>query len=114
MCCTNASIYVAGVSQVGSVEQFQGQERKVIILSLVRSTTADSSKGQARKGKDLVSVLGFVSDPKRFNVAITRSRALLIVLGNARVLSLDAHWKSFIEYCVQCGAHENMTAAVKK
>ncbi|KAH9849037.1 P-loop containing nucleoside triphosphate hydrolase protein [Lenzites betulinus] len=77
--------------KVGSVEEFQGQERKVIIVSTVRST------------RDLLSydakfTLGFVSNPRRFNVAITRAQALLVVIGDASVLSIDPLWRAFMNY----------------
>ncbi|KAM9245617.1 RNA helicase Mov10l1 [Leptosomus discolor] len=64
--------------KVGTVEEFQGQEYTVIILSTVRS----------REGlfDDDNQYLGFLSNPKRFNVAITRAKALLIVVGNPHVL----------------------------
>ena len=58
---------------------FQGQERKVIILSTVRSDPGFTKF-------DLIHRLGFLNDPKRFNVSITRSRALLIVVGNPHIL----------------------------
>ncbi|OJT08299.1 hypothetical protein TRAPUB_838 [Trametes pubescens] len=78
-------------AKVGSVEEFQGQERKVIIVSTVRST------------RDLLSydakfTLGFVSNPRRFNVAITRAQALLVVIGDASVLSIDPLWRAFMNY----------------
>ncbi|KAI0824891.1 P-loop containing nucleoside triphosphate hydrolase protein [Trametes gibbosa] len=77
--------------KVGSVEEFQGQERKVIIVSTVRST------------RDLLSydakfTLGFVSNPRRFNVAITRAQALLVIIGDASVLSIDPLWRAFMNY----------------
>ncbi|TSK13400.1 RNA helicase Mov10l1 [Bagarius yarrelli] len=65
--------------KVGSVEEFQGQEFLVIILSTVRSNEAITSS-------DVQSALGFLSNPKRFNVAITRPKALLIIIGNPHVL----------------------------
>ena len=83
---------------MGSVEEFQGGERKVMIMSLVRSV------GE----KDLEKVvdrLSFVFSPKRFNVAITRAKAILIVIGNPHVMSQDPHWSTFINYCVELGCY---------
>ncbi|KAH6909394.1 RNA helicase [Coprinopsis sp. MPI-PUGE-AT-0042] len=77
--------------KVGSVEEFQGQERKVIIISTVRS-----SKDFVEY--DLRHTLGFVANPRRFNVAVTRAQALLIVVGNPHVLGLDPLWRSFLNY----------------
>ena len=65
---------------VGTTEEFQGQERKVIILSTVRSSPEYVSLDRKHK-------LGFLADAKRFNVSITRSRALLIIVGNPFILS---------------------------
>ncbi|KII91314.1 hypothetical protein PLICRDRAFT_104992 [Plicaturopsis crispa FD-325 SS-3] len=75
--------------KVGSVEEFQGQERRVIILSTVRSNT-DFIR------HDIRHTLGFVANARRFNVAITRAQAMLIVIGNPNVLSLDPLWRSFM------------------
>jgi helicase MOV-10 len=66
--------------KVGSVEQFQGQERKVIIVSTVRSTIKHNDF-------DRVHCLGFLSNPRRFNVAITRAISLLIITGNPHIIS---------------------------
>jgi helicase MOV-10 len=72
------------------------QERRVIIISTVRAEREQVSS-------DIRYNLGFVASPKRFNVAITRAKALLIVIGSPSVLSLDKeNWLPFIKYC-----HEN-------
>ena len=43
--------------------------------------------------------IGFLSNPKRFNVALTRARALLIVVGDPTVLKTDIHWCYFLNFC---------------
>ncbi|PNH10015.1 putative helicase [Tetrabaena socialis] len=83
--------------KVGSVEEFQGQERRVIIISTVRS----SSQHLALDSKDR---LGFLSNPKRFNVAITRAKELLVVVGNAEVLAADPHWYALLRFLQSKGA----------
>ena len=79
--------------KVGSVEIFQGQERRVIIISTVRAEN-DYLEHDKRFN------LGFVSNKKRFNVAITRAAALLIVIGSPRVLASDKdHWRPLLKMC---------------
>ncbi|THV07178.1 P-loop containing nucleoside triphosphate hydrolase protein [Dendrothele bispora CBS 962.96] len=88
--------------RVGSVEEFQGQERKVIIISTVRSSTEFIHA-------DITRTLGFVASPHRFNVAITRAQALLVVIGNPMVLSLDPLWRSFLSYIHNNGGWRGVT-----
>ncbi|CAH1784099.1 unnamed protein product [Owenia fusiformis] len=85
--------------KVGSVEEFQGQERKVIIISTVRSNPEYMSM-------DIEYQLGFVKNPKRFNVSLTRAKALLIVIGNPYVLRQDPCWSTFLNYCRGNGAYK--------
>uniref|UniRef100_A0A3B3ZU81 RNA helicase n=1 Tax=Periophthalmus magnuspinnatus TaxID=409849 RepID=A0A3B3ZU81_9GOBI len=84
--------------KVGSVEEFQGQEYLVIILSTVRSN-------ESLPSDDLQSSIGFLSNPKRFNVAITRSKALLIIVGNPHILIRDPCFRSLLEYSFINGAY---------
>ncbi|XP_040269756.1 RNA helicase Mov10l1 [Bufo bufo] len=84
--------------KVGSVEEFQGQEFLVIIISMVRSCE-DSIY------KDSRNFLGFLCNPKRFNVATTRPKALLIVLGNPHILMKDPCACALLEYSIINGAY---------
>uniref|UniRef100_A0A3Q3G0C8 RNA helicase n=1 Tax=Kryptolebias marmoratus TaxID=37003 RepID=A0A3Q3G0C8_KRYMA len=45
--------------------------------------------------------LGFLSHAKRFNVAMTRARSLLIVVGDPRLLETDSMWNKFVHYCLK-------------
>jgi len=82
-----------GDVKVGSVETFQGQERRCIIISTVRSENQLLSHDRKYN-------LGFVANEKRFNVAVTRAKALLIVVGNPRVLATDKkNWLPLLRYC---------------
>nr|XP_006811620.1 PREDICTED: LOW QUALITY PROTEIN: putative helicase Mov10l1-like [Saccoglossus kowalevskii] len=49
--------------------------------------------------------IGFLSNPKRFNVAITRAQALLIIIGNPYVLVKDLFWVRLLQYCVDNNAY---------
>ncbi|BFZ08818.1 hypothetical protein BsWGS_11857 [Bradybaena similaris] len=84
--------------KVGSVEEFQGQERQVIIISTVRSN-------EKLINFDVRHTLGFLSNPKRFNVALTRAQALLIIVGNPVVLCQDPNWNLLIKYCIHSGGY---------
>lgn len=78
--------------KVGTVEEFQGQERKIILLSTVRTLGREVRS-------DIKHSLGFVKSPKRMNVAISRARALLVIFGSPSLLVRDENWKFLIEYC---------------
>ncbi|XP_026673868.1 probable RNA helicase armi [Ceratina calcarata] len=79
--------------KISSVEGFQGQERNVIIISVVRSSAG-------LVNEDIKHSLGFVACPRRLNVAITRARALVIILGNPKLLAQDPYWRSVLIYCI--------------
>ncbi|XAR54698.1 RNA helicase [Bertholletia excelsa] len=85
--------------KVGSVEQFQGQEREIIIISTVRSTVKHNDF-------DRIHCLGFLSNPKRFNVAITRARSLLIVIGNPHIIGKDPFWNQLLWHCVENSSYQ--------
>ncbi|XP_075709974.1 helicase MOV-10 [Rhinoderma darwinii] len=84
--------------KIGSVEEFQGQERKVILISTVRSTL-----DYVKFDEDFS--LGFLKNPKRFNVSITRAKALLIMVGNPVILRKDPNWCRFLRFCADKGGY---------
>ena len=86
---------------IGSAEKFQGQERRVILISTVRSSES-FIEFDARHN------LGFVANPKRFNVAVTRAQELLIVVGNARILAKDPCWGELLWMCHEKNAYVGM------
>lgn len=69
---------------INTVDRFQGQERDVILISLVRA----NEEGQ----------IGFLNDLRRMNVAITRARMKLIILGDASTLTRHAFYKKLYTY----------------
>ena len=69
---------------VNTVDGFQGQERDVILISLVRS----NDEGQ----------IGFLKDLRRMNVAMTRARMKLIILGNKETMTKHPFYKKLWEY----------------
>nr|GMD66134.1 probable RNA helicase SDE3 [Ipomoea batatas] len=93
--------------KVGTVEQFQGQEREVIIISTVRSTVKHHEF-------DKIHYLGFLSNPRRFNVAITRAKSLLIVIGNPHIICQDPHWNKLLWYCVENGSYTGCFLPVRE
>jgi len=80
---------LGGIS-VGSVEDFQGQEKQVIII-----TTVLCSKPPVLNEFSL----GLINDARRFNVAVTRGMGLCIVVGNQHFLHKDPNWREWMEFC---------------
>lgn len=69
--------------EIGTTEYFQGREKNIIIISTVKS--------HAR--------IGFLSNEKRLNVALTRAKFLMICVGNPFTLQKDKMWRKFVRYC---------------
>ncbi|XP_068146310.1 LOW QUALITY PROTEIN: probable RNA helicase armi [Drosophila tropicalis] len=86
------------IPKIGSVEEFQGQERDIILVSTVRSCAS-------MLPRDTRFNLGFVRCNKRMNVAISRARSLLVVVGNPHLLAVDDSWRRLIIYCAQNNAY---------
>ena len=70
---------------VNTIDAFQGQERDIIYISLVRS----NGKGE----------IGFLKDYRRMNVAMTRARKKLVVVGDSATIGTDEFYSAFIDYC---------------
>lgn len=75
--------------KVGTVEEFQGQEKPLILLSTVRSTESELVTDQKY-------ALGFVSQPKRFNVALTRGQAAVLLFCDPHLLATDTLWSKVL------------------
>lgn len=70
--------------EVNTIDAFQGQERDVIYISLVRS----NDRGE----------IGFLKDTRRMNVAMTRAKKKLIIIGDSATLASAAFYRDFLDY----------------
>lgn len=78
---------------INTVDSFQGQERDVIYISLVRS----NEKGE----------IGFLADTRRMNVAMTRARKKLVVVGDSGTISQHAFYNHFLDYVNEVNAYRS-------
>ncbi|MES2518627.1 MAG: AAA domain-containing protein [Bacteroidota bacterium] len=76
---------------VNTIDSFQGQERDVVYISLTRS----NDKGE----------IGFLADIRRMNVAMTRARKKLVVIGDSATLGQHPFYANFIEYAEKKGGY---------
>ncbi len=74
----------ADVPEINSIDSFQGREKETVIVSLVRS--------------NLTGEMGFLSDTRRMNVALTRAKRKLIVIGDSATISSIPFYEDFIRY----------------
>ena len=84
---------------VSTIDGFQGQERDVIYISLVRSN----------EKKDI----GFLSDYRRMNVAMTRARMKLIVIGDSGTIGENKFYKTFLDYVDTEGSYNSAWSFMK-
>ncbi len=78
---------------IKTVDGFQGQERDIIYISLVRSN-------------DLKEI-GFLSDIRRMNVALTRAKKKLVVIGDSATLANHPFYKDFLDYVESINAYKS-------
>jgi len=79
--------------QIKTIDGFQGEERDIIYISLVRSNEKHE--------------IGFLSDLRRMNVAITRARKKLVVLGDSATIGANPFYQAFLEYCEKHGLYRS-------
>ncbi|MCB0704114.1 MAG: AAA family ATPase [Saprospiraceae bacterium] len=77
---------------VKTIDGFQGQERDIVYISLVRS----NDKGE----------IGFLKDIRRMNVAMTRARKLLVVVGDSATISSHPFYQAFLDYVDEAGKYQ--------
>lgn len=78
---------------VNTIDSFQGQERDIVYISMTRSNTE--------------SKIGFLSDIRRMNVAMTRARKKLVVIGDSATLSQFPFYADLITYAEQRNAYQS-------
>lgn len=82
------------VARISTIDSFQGQEFETIIISLVRSNDKQE--------------IGFLKDYRRMNVALTRAKNQLIVLGDSATIGNDPFFKAFLDYVEQINAYHTV------
>lgn len=80
--------------KIGTVEEFQGQERPIILLSTVRTTKSDIVMDQKH-------ALGFIKSPKRLNVALTRAQVAVFLFCDPYLLMTDPLWQKVITHAIK-------------
>ncbi|OAG12175.1 P-loop containing nucleoside triphosphate hydrolase protein [Paraphaeosphaeria sporulosa] len=82
---------------IGPLEAFQGLEKRVVIIATTRT------RGKHFVERDVERGLGLIHQPRKMNVALTRAKEGLIVLGSASALAKDYYWKEFLAFCWRNG-----------
>ncbi|KAI9865686.1 MAG: hypothetical protein M1813_002144 [Trichoglossum hirsutum] len=91
--------YELGVVNIGPMEAYQGLESRIAIICTTRTRDRFLAEDRA-KG------LGMIYEARRFNVAMTRAKQGLIVIGNPWILAQDPAWLAFMAFCRRHGLWE--------
>jgi superfamily I DNA and/or RNA helicase len=86
-------VSVAENMSINTVDSFQGQERDIVYISLVRS----NEKGE----------IGFLSDIRRMNVAMTRARKKLVIIGDSATICSDPFYDKLLDYVNETGGYRS-------
>ena len=78
---------------VNTIDSFQGQERDIVYISLTRSNAEGA--------------IGFLSDIRRMNVAMTRARKKLVVIGDSATMASSGFYEEFNNYTQEIGAYQS-------
>ncbi|HEV7782909.1 MAG TPA: AAA domain-containing protein [Chitinophagaceae bacterium] len=84
----------SGQMRISTIDSFQGQEKETIILSLVRSNDD--------------GIIGFLKDYRRMNVAITRAKEKLFVIGDSATIAADPFYNAFLTYVEKHGIYRTV------
>ena len=82
-----------GRLSIQTVDGFQGQERDIMVIALTRS--------------NVEGTVGFLSEYRRMNVAMTRARMHLLVIGDSATLGNDSFYAAFTQHCENAGAYRS-------
>ncbi len=80
--------------RISTIDSFQGQEKEIVILSLVRS----NDDGE----------IGFLKDYRRMNVAITRAKEQLFVIADSATIGADSFYNAFLTYIEKYGSYRTV------
>ena len=80
--------------RISTIDSFQGQEKETVIVSLVRSNDE--------------GVIGFLKDYRRMNVAITRAKEQLFVIGDSATIGADPFYNQFLTYAEKQGTYRTV------
>ena len=78
---------------INTVDSFQGQERDIVLFSTVRANNKDNNSSS---GNDAI---GFLSDFRRMNVALSRAKLGCFIVGNSQKFKNDPYWGKLINFC---------------